>query len=573
MNTNAAQAPKVNHLFRNFWQLAKPYWVSEEKYRAWGLLALIIALSLGMVFMNVQFNSWYKEFYDTMQNLDKKGFEQALYKFGYLAFIYIVIAVYAMWFQQMLEIRWRRWATEHFTARWLADNNFYRIQLTDQGTDNPDQRIAEDVGQFISISLSLSLGLLRALVTLVSFIGILWTLSGPISFMLAGSEITIHGYMVWVAIIYAVIGSLITVLLGRPLVSLNFLQQRFEADFRFGLIRVRENAESIALYHGDQEEQQRLSQRFTAVVGNFWALMRRNKKLTWFTSFWGQLAIIFPLIVAAPRFFAKEISFGGLMQINSAFGQVYGALDFVIGSFSTLANWKAIIDRLSTFETSLQAAQALPRLAVTTKDGGIEWRQICVSKPNGQLLIENLNLQLRAGDSVLIRGPSGAGKSSLLRALAGLWPYASGELAMPATTQALFLSQKPYMPLGTLRAALFYPKTTGHEDATLADLLELAGLSHLLPRLDEVDSWSHVLSLGEQQRVALLRVLLLKPDFLLMDESSSALDAAGEAKLYAAVAECMKQGVMVSVGHRSGLIEYHRQVLDCHGQGQWSLSH
>ncbi|MBM5575110.1 ABC transporter ATP-binding protein/permease [Deefgea sp. CFH1-16] len=572
MNTNAAQAPKVNHLFRNFWQLAKPYWVSEEKYRAWGLLALIIALSLGLVFMNVQFNSWYKEFYDTMQNLDKKGFEQALYKFGYLAFIYIVIAVYAMWFQQMLEIRWRRWATEHFTARWLADNNFYRIQLTDQGTDNPDQRIAEDVGQFISISLSLSLGLLRALVTLVSFIGILWTLSGPISFMLAGSEITIHGYMVWVAIIYAVIGSLITVLLGRPLVSLNFLQQRFEADFRFGLIRVRENAESIALYHGDQEEQQRLSQRFNAVVGNFWALMRRNKKLTWFTSFWGQLAIIFPLMVAAPRFFAKEISFGGLMQINSAFGQVYGALDFVIGSFSTLANWKAIIDRLSTFETSLQAAQALPRLTVTAKEEGIEWRQICVSKPNGQLLIDHLNLQLRAGDSVLIRGPSGAGKSSLLRTLAGLWPYASGELAMPAATQALFLSQKPYMPLGTLRAALFYPKTTGHEDATLADLLELAGLSHLLPRLDEVDSWSHVLSLGEQQRVALLRVLLLEPDFLLMDESSSALDAAGEAKLYAAVAQCMKKGVMVSVGHRSGLIEYHRQVLDCHGQGKWSLN-
>ncbi|WP_297572007.1 ABC transporter ATP-binding protein/permease, partial [uncultured Deefgea sp.] len=472
MNTNAAQVPKVSHLFRNFWQLAKPYWVSEEKYRAWGLLALIIALSLGMVFMNVQFNSWYKEFYDTMQNLDKKGFEQALYKFGYLAFIYIVIAVYAMWFQQMLEIRWRRWATVHFTARWLADNNFYRIQLTDQGTDNPDQRIAEDVGQFISISLSLSLGLLRALVTLVSFIGILWTLSGPISFMLAGSEVTIHGYMVWVALIYAVIGSLITVLLGRPLVSLNFLQQRFEADFRFGLIRVRENAESIALYHGDQEEQQRLSQRFNAVVGNFWALMRRNKKLTWFTSFWGQLAIIFPLIVAAPRFFAKEISFGGLMQINSAFGQVYGALDFVIGSFSTLANWKAIIDRLSTFETSLQAAQALPRLAVKTKEEGIEWRQICVSKPNGQLLIDRLNLQLRAGDSVLIRGASGSGKSSLLRTLAGLWPYASGELAMPQTTQTLFLSQKPYMPLGTLRAALYYPQAARHEDATLADLLE-----------------------------------------------------------------------------------------------------
>ncbi|WP_051534789.1 ABC transporter ATP-binding protein/permease [Deefgea rivuli] len=566
------KAPVVRNLFGNFWRLAKPYWVSEDKLYAWGLLALVISLSLGLVYMNVQFNSWYNEFYNTLQNLDAKAFKAALYKFGYLAFAYIVIAVYAIWFQQMLEIRWRKWATEHFTARWLKESNFYRIQLTDKGTDNPDQRIAEDVGQFVSISLSLSLGLLRAVVTLVSFIGILWVLSGPMKLMLGGAEVNIPGYMVWIAIIYALIGTGITILLGRPLVGLNFLQQRYEADFRFGLVRVRENAESIALYHGDIEEKQNLSQRFASVVGNFWSLMRMNKRLTWFTSFWGQLAIIFPLIVAAPRFFAKEISLGGLMQINSAFGQVYGALDFIIGSFSTLANWKAVIDRLTTFEASLDAAQALPRLTPQNISHGLSLDNLSVSKPNGEVLLDKLNLQLQAGDTLLVRGASGAGKSTLLRALAGIWPYASGALGLQANTQVLYLSQKPYMPLGTLRAALYYPQPAQHDDAKITELLAMAGLSHLLPRLDETDAWSHVLSLGEQQRIALLRVLLLKPDFLFMDESTSALDVAGEARLYAAVVECMKDGVLVSVGHRVGLTEYHAQVLECQGQGAWSLA-
>ncbi|WP_410498443.1 ABC transporter ATP-binding protein/permease [Chitinibacter sp. S2-10] len=566
------KAPTVRHLFANFWRIAKPYWVSEDKYRAWGLLALIISLSLGLVYMNVQFNSWYNDFYNTLQNLDAKGFKAALIKFGYLAFAYIVIAVYAIWFQQMLEIRWRRWATIHFTQRWLSDNNFYRLQLTDKATDNPDQRIAEDVGQFVSISLSLSLGLLRSVVTLVSFIGILWTLSGPLKFMLGGSEINIPGYMVWAAIIYALIGTGITILLGRPLVGLNFMQQRYEADFRFGLVRVRENAESIALYNGSKDEQERLGNRFVNVVSNFWSLMRMNKRLTWFTSFWGQLAIIFPLIVAAPRFFAKEIPLGGLMQINSAFGQVYGALDFIIGSFSTLANWKAVIDRLSTFETSVAAAQALPRITPTPIAEGLQLDRLSVSKPDGEVLLSDLAMQLKAGDTLLIRGKSGAGKSTLLRAIAGIWPYAQGGIGMAGNTQSLFLSQKPYMPLGSLRAALFYPQDVGHDDELISQLMAMAGLSHLLPRLDEIDAWSHVLSLGEQQRIALLRAILVKPDFLFMDESTSALDADGEATLYAAVRDAMKDGVMISVGHRVGLTEYHKQVLDCQGQGKWALN-
>ncbi|WP_373975737.1 ABC transporter ATP-binding protein/permease [Chitinibacter sp. SCUT-21] len=566
-----AGAPTVRHLFRNFWRIAKPYWVSEDKFYAWGLLALVISLSLGMVYMNVQFNSWYNEFYNTLQNLDAKGFKEALYKFGYLAFLYIVIAVYAVWFQQMLEIRWRKWATIHYTQKWLNENNFYRLQLTDQDTDNPDQRIAEDVGQFVSISLSLSLGLLRSVVTLVSFIGILWTLSGPLKFMLGGSEVSIPGYMVWVAIIYALIGTGITILLGRPLVGLNFMQQRYEADFRFGLVRVRENAESIALYGGAKDEQERLGYRFVNVVSNFWSLMRMNKRLTWFTSFWGQLAIIFPLIVAAPRFFAKEIPLGGLMQINSAFGQVYGALDFIIGSFSTLANWKAVIDRLTTFERSIEVADQLPRIEPQPIVQGLQLSHLSVSKPNGEVLLSNVNLSLKAGDTLLIRGKSGTGKSSLLRAMAGIWPYAQGQYGLQGNTRSLFLSQKPYMPLGSLRAALYYPNVAEQDDEKIGDLLALAGLSHLMPRLDEVDAWSHVLSLGEQQRIALLRAILVKPDFLLMDESTSALDADGEAILYAAVREAMKGGVMISVGHRAGLVEYHQQVLECQGQGRWEL--
>ncbi|WP_239078191.1 MULTISPECIES: ABC transporter ATP-binding protein/permease [Deefgea] len=566
------KAPTVRHLFRNFWRIAKPYWVSEDKLYAWGLLALVIGLSLGIVYMNVQFNSWNREFYNTLQNVDAVAFKAALIKFAYLAFAYIVIAVHAIWFQQMLEIRWRKWATLHYTQKWLKENNFYRLQLTDKDTDNPDQRIAEDVGQFVSISLSLSLGLLRSVVTLVSFVGILWTLSGPLKFMLGDTAVTIPGYMVWIAIIYALIGTIITILLGSPLVGLNFMQQRYEADFRFGLVRVRENAESIAIYGGAKDEQERLGYRFVNVVSNFWSLMRMNKRLTWFTSFWGQLAIIFPLIVAAPRFFSKEIQLGDLMQINSAFGQVYGALDFIIGSFSTLANWKAVIDRLTTFESSINSANALPRITPKPIANGLQLSNLSVSKPNGEVLLEQLNFSLKPGDSLLIRGKSGSGKSTLLRALAGIWPYAQGEYAVQSNTTSLFLSQKPYMPLGSLRAALYYPNDVQQDDAQIADLFALAGLSHLMSRLDEVDSWSHVLSLGEQQRIALLRAILVKPDFLLMDESTSALDADGEARLYRAVAETMKDGVMISVGHRSGLVEYHQQVLECQGQGKWALA-
>ena len=572
MSFMSEKAPVVRNLFGNFWRLSKPFWASEEKWLAIALLVFVISLNLGIVYMSVLFNDWNRVFYDALQKLDQVTFWREIKHFAWLAIPWVGIQICALYFRQLLEIKWRRWSTAFYTQRWMNHQNFYRIQLTDDSADNPDQRIAEDVDQFVSLSLGLFLGLLRNVVNLVTFVVILWSLSAPMRFMLAGNDITIHGNLVWAAVIYAMVGTIITILIGRSLVGLNFIQQRREADFRFSLVRIRENAESIAMYKGEQLEGRNLNALFANVVANFKIIMGVNVRVVGFTFSWSQFAVVFPLMIVAPRFFSGQILFGSLMQIRSAFSEVLDSLSFIMDSFRTMATWKAVIDRLTTFEASLDAAQALPRLTPQEISRGLSLDNLSVSKPNGEVLLGQLNLQLQAGDTLLVRGASGSGKSTLLRALAGIWPYASGKLGLQANTQILYLSQKPYMPLGTLRSALYYPQPAQHDGAKIAELLAMAGLSHLLPRLDETDAWSHVLSLGEQQRIALLRVLLLKPDFLFMDESTSALDVAGEARLYAAVVECMKNGVLVSVGHRVGLTEYHRQVLECQGQGAWSLA-
>ncbi|UXY17052.1 ABC transporter ATP-binding protein/permease [Chitiniphilus purpureus] len=557
-------------LFRNFWRLAKPYWVSEERWRAGALLAAVVALSLGIVYMNVQFNAWYSVFYNTLQNLDAKGFWQAIVKFTWLAGIYIVIAVYANYLQQLLEIRWRRWMTEHFNQRWLDHQGYYRLQLTDKETDNPDQRIAEDINQFVSLTLGLSLGLLRSVVTFVSFVSILWALSGPLSFAFAGRTWEIQGYMLWVALIYAAVGTAITIWIGKPLVGLNFEQQRREANFRFALIRVRENAESIALYEGERQEAHTLRTRFQHVLANALTLIGRQKRLSWFTTFWGQLAIIFPMLVGAPRLFAKEIQLGGLMQIVNAFGKVYDSLEFVISSFNSLAVWKAVIDRLALFERGLFKAGALAVIAPAPAEERFDAAALEVRKPDGRVLLADLAFSLQRGERLLVQGLSGTGKSTLLRTLAGIWPFAQGRTAYP--DDALFLSQRPYMPLGTLRELLCYPREVAVDDATLAELLHKVHLPHLAGRLDEVDSWSHILSLGEQQRIAIARALLERPQVLVLDEATSSIDEPTESALYQTLIRDLPGAIMISVGHRSSLRAFHNRFLDCQGEGRWALS-
>src|SRR5712691_6946407 len=332
-----------------FWALTKPYWVSDERRKGLTLLAVVVGLALTLVRIEVQFNTWNNDFYNTLQDKDQAEFFRQLGKFTLIAVLYIITAVYRLYFQQMLQIEWRTWLTERFLADWMKDQAHYRLTLLDRGTDNPDQRIAEDLRMFVDYTLSLSLGLLSAVVTLATFVAILWTLSGALE--IAGFSIS--GYMVWVATIYAVAGTWLAHVIGRPLIGLDFNQQRFEADFRFSLVRMRENSEGVALYRGEPEELSGLRQRFSAVIANWWALMQKQKQLTWFTSFYGQLAIIFPLVVAAPRFFAGEVQLGAIFQTASAFGQVQGALSWFINAYTSFATWKATVDRLIGFSEGL----------------------------------------------------------------------------------------------------------------------------------------------------------------------------------------------------------------------------
>ncbi|HWE74900.1 MAG TPA: ABC transporter ATP-binding protein/permease [Stellaceae bacterium] len=559
---------------RDAWRLAKPYFVSDDKKWAWGLLAAVVALNLLLVFINVRINFWNNDFYNTLQNLDEHGFFVELWVFTYLAVAYIITGVYATYLQQMLQIRWRRWLTRQYLHDWLEGKAYYRLQLTGGDTDNPDQRIAEDLNRFTDMSLSLTLGLMNSAVTLFSFLGILWKLSGPLTVPLGSFTLTIPGYMVWFALIYAIVGTFGTMKIGRPLIALNFAQQRYEADFRFSLVRLRENAESVALYGGEPREHAIFIGRFNHVVDNFWAIMRRIKALGWWTNFYIQFATIFPFIVAAPRYFAKTIQLGGLMQTASAFNSVQTALSFIINSYTAgtgandtgIAAWRAVVQRLVGFDDRVRAIAAEVKgkqpIDVEHQGQGVAVSDLDLTLPDGSPLLNHVALAAKPGEAVLVTGPTGAGKSTLLRAIAGIWPYGKGAIRL-AAGKSLFLPQKPYLPLGTLREALIYPQaTTDLPDSRLAEVLGAVGLGAFASRLDEDDYWAHRLSLGEQQRLAFARVLLTQPDLLFLDEATSALDEASEAKFYQMLRDAAWHPTMVSVGHRSTLAAFHDQQRD-----------
>jgi putative ATP-binding cassette transporter len=477
------------------------------------------------------------------------------------------MAVYQLYLTQMLQIRWRRWLTERYLDRWLSARTYYRMQLTDRATDNPDQRIAEDLSGLVATTLSLSLGLLNALVTLGSFLVILWTLSGSFTFSLFGAERVVPGYLVWVALIYAIGGTWLTHLIGRPLVGLNFQRQRVEADFRFSLVRFRENAEGVALYGGEAGEHANFMERFKAVFDNWWEIMRRQKKLTWVQSFYGQLAVIFPYVVVAPRFFSGAIPLGGLMQTASAFGQVQGSLSWFIDAYTRLADWKATVDRLTGFDSAMRQtardAAVSPGITPCESDSGsVEAQDVRLDLPNGRTLVAETDLELARGEPTLITGVSGSGKSTLFRALAGIWPFGRGKVCMPPKARTLFLPQKPYLPVGRLRSVLAYPSAeNAFDDRQLRDALRDCELGALTERLDEAQNWALILSGGEQQRIAFARAILHAPDWLFLDEATSALDEAMERRLYALLKERLKDTTLVSVGHRPGLAAFHSRRL------------
>ncbi len=551
--------------FAKLWRLTKPYWNSEERWMARGLLAVVVGLNLGQVYLSVLFNDWNARFYDSLQQKNLHNFWRELFIFTVLAFSFIVVGVYQYYLRQMLIIRWRRWLTERYQTNWLANRVYYRIELANRGADNPDQRIQEDLGNFSSQTLGLGLDAMSSVVTLCSFFLILWNLSGPLNFTLGGIQLSIPGYMLWVAVLYALVGSGLTQRIGRRLARLYFEQQKFEADFRFTLVRLRENAEGVALYRGEADERARLSERFARVLGNWYAIMRLNKHLLWFTTFYSQLAIIFPFLVGAPRYFSGAISMGTLFQISNAFGQVQGALSWFITSYTDIANWRASVDRLTSFDQAIAEAAESGDGGISiapAPESAVKIERVDLNLPNGTPLLSDATTTIAAGERLLISGRSGSGKSTFIRAIAGIWPYGAGKIVIPQLARMLFLPQRPYVPIGSLRNAVTFPAKGGtFADPEIIEALKACRLDDQAGRLDEEDHWDRRLSPGEQQRLAVARALLQKPDWLFLDEATAALDPELEAELYRLILDRLPRTTLVSIAHRTSLEAYHKRRL------------
>ncbi len=551
------------------WRLAAPYFRSEDRLAGRSLLAALIAIELSIVGITVLLNWWNARFYNALQDRNWDAFTAELLFFCMLAGAYIVLAVYQLYLNQWLQIRWRRWMTTQYLGRWLDGANHYRMQLLGDAADNPDQRITEDIQQFVEKTLSIGIGLLGAVVSLVSFVVILWALSSQAPLTLFGVSLSIPGYLVWAALIYATVGTLLTHYIGRPLIALNFNQQRYEADFRFNLVRTRENSEQIALLHGETAEGRRLMDRFNAVVANWLAIMSRQKKLTFLTASYTQISVVVPFVVVSPAYFAGHLQLGGLTQTASAFGSVQTALSFFVNVYRQLAEWNAVVQRLDGFETAMasgHAAAVTPPVVTVAEEAGasaLALRQVEVNLPAGTPLVAADDIAIAPREQVLLTGPSGSGKSTLFRAIAGVWPFGAGTVAVPVGARVVALPQRPYLPIGPLAAAITYPAVPGtftHED--MRGLLAAAGLPKLADRLDEEAHWNRMLSLGEQQRIGIVRAILHAPDYLLLDEATASLDEPAEAALYRLLQDKLPGTAVFSIGHRSTLTAFHRRFVE-----------
>ncbi|MFD0988328.1 ABC transporter ATP-binding protein/permease [Methyloligella solikamskensis] len=550
---------------KEFSRIALPYFKGEDRWAGRILLSVVVALQLFQVYLSVQFNTWYRNFYNALEQKDWDSFIYQLGVFSVLAALFIIAAVYELYLRQWLQIRWRAWLTDNYMARWLEAGTHYRMRLRGDQIDNPDQRIAEDVRSFIVTTIGIGLGLLSSVVTLVSFVAILWGLSADQPLVIGSWSMEIPGYLVWAALLYAILGTWLTHLIGYPLIRLNFNQERYEADFRFSLVRLRENAEEVTLLSGEEVERQGLKERFGHVIQNWYSIMTRTKKLTFFTAGYNQAATIFPFVVVSPLYFAGAMTLGGLIQISQAFGKVQDSLSFFVDAYDNIANWKAILDRLSGFERSLEWAQSLDaehevslKQAEAADHNSLRAQDVVVALPTGRDLVRISDFAVKPGEKVLVTGMSGSGKTSLFRALGGVWPFGEGKIELPREGDVLVLPQQAYMPLGTLRRAVTYPAgEQAYAPEEVEEVLTAVGLGKLVDQLDETAYWADLLSGGEQQRLSIARALLQKPQWLLLDEATSSLDEESEEQLYRLLLDRLPDTAIVSIGHRSGLSVFH----------------
>ena len=551
--------------------LITPYWNSEEKKSARLYLAAIITLTIAAVYMTLLLNEWFNSFYSALQNYDSDAVYRGLLRFTGLAFAHIAFAVYSYYLQQRLALRWRKWMTKNYLAKWTRQQMYYRLEMFSQGTaDNPDQRISEDINLFTARTLSFMSGLLRSATTIVCFIFVLWNLSEVLSFTAAGQEFHIYGYLVWTALAYSVLGTWITHKVGHRLVSLNYLQQKLEADFRFSMVRLRETAESVAFYNGAAKEEAFLSNRFMTLLRNTLFIIKKQKQLSWLTNSYAQIAIIFPFVVAVPRYLSQNISLGGLMQIANCFGKVQDAMSYFVDVYASLAEWQSCAERLLSFDKHIAAIEKETEeksgsLVREETPDRLRLTDVTISVPamdenkRTREIISSASCTIRLGEHVILKGPSGSGKSTLLRTLAGFWPYVKGHIPMPAPSEMMFIPQKPYIPMGTSAEAASYPLETADKELLFPLLME-CGLSHLMEKPDTEADWSHILSLGEQQKLAFVRVFLRKPKWVFLDEATSAMDEETEEKMYRLLT-ALPGTTVISIGHRSTLDKWHNRVL------------
>jgi putative ATP-binding cassette transporter len=569
--TLAAEAggTQENGVLRRFLRLAGPFFTGAAGATPILLTIAVLALTLVQVGIQIRFNIWNRDFFNALEARDRSAFLFEMGVFLALAVASMVVAVFQLYVKQLLQLRWRGWLTEALIAGWLQGARHYQLNFVAEGADNADQRIAEDARVATELALDFVLGLVVSITMLASFIGILWSISGALHVSLAAYEIEIPGYMVWCALLYALIGSVLTYRLGRPMMDINSRRNGAEADFRFMLVRVREGSESIALIRGEDDEARGLRGSFARVRSVWIELFKAQRNLMWLTSAYGSLAMVVPTLVASPRYFSGAITLGGLMQIAAAFQQVQIALNWFVDNFPRIAEWRASVDRVMALDdaiggiTELRADPDQP--TITTEAGAgdeIVLDGVQVQLADGTTVIAEANARIRRGERVLITGESGTGKSTLFRALAGLWPWGSGRVTMPPPDQVMFMPQRPYLPLGTLRAALCYPHPTQkYSDAAIRAVMETVKLERHIDRLDEEQRWDQTMSLGEQQRLAFARLLLQKPAWVFMDEATSALDEATQDTLMSLFIEALPESALISIGHRPGLEAFHTRTL------------